>query len=135
MCNLLIPRPVFQCEFDDGVHFAIRLTIFVNFTKCAIYIPPGPDSFPFARENRKQYYNVIWFWIQPFVFFVVSYLIYLLLLIQTLYSFLFSLTMWIRLTVLIKQLSQASWSSTWSSVACLFRDYTKVKWKCSFQPI
>ena len=34
--------PVFQCEFNGGVHFVIRLTIFGNFSKCPIYIPPGP---------------------------------------------------------------------------------------------
>src|ERR1700736_5017584 len=33
---------IFRCEFNGSVHFIIRLTIFGNFSKCAIYIPPGP---------------------------------------------------------------------------------------------
>ena len=37
----ICPGPVFQCEFNGGVRFVIRLTIFGNFLKCAIYTPLG----------------------------------------------------------------------------------------------
>jgi hypothetical protein len=35
----ICPRPVFWCEFNGGVRFVIRLTIYGNFS---IYIPLGP---------------------------------------------------------------------------------------------
>jgi len=32
------PGPVFRCEFNGGVHFVIRLTIFGNFFILYVYI-------------------------------------------------------------------------------------------------
>src|ERR1700733_14544720 len=64
MCLLLFnighdicPGPVFRCKFNGGVHFAIRLTIFGNFSQCAIYIPSGPI---FQCEFNCNSYYVIW---------------------------------------------------------------------------
>jgi hypothetical protein len=37
----ICPGPVFRCEFNGGVRFVIRLTIFGNFLKCAIYTSLG----------------------------------------------------------------------------------------------
>ena len=34
----ICPGPVFRCEFDGGIRFVIRLTIFGNFSKYALYI-------------------------------------------------------------------------------------------------
>ena len=34
----ICPGPVFQCEFDGGIRFVTRLTIFGNFSKYALYI-------------------------------------------------------------------------------------------------
>ena len=45
------------CEFNGSVHFVIRLTIFGNFSQCAIYIPSGPV---FQCEFNHSSYYVIW---------------------------------------------------------------------------
>jgi len=52
----ICPGPVFQCEFNGGVHFVIRLTIFGNFSKCAIYIPSG--SIFQCEFNHVVYFGI-----------------------------------------------------------------------------
>ena len=72
----ICPGPVFRCEFNGGVHFAIRLTIFGNFSQCAIYIPLGPIFQCEFNCNsyyviRRLYFHMVIFrhhfsmWIQP----------------------------------------------------------------------
>ena len=38
MQSIYLQEPVFQHEFKDGVCVVIRLIIFGNFSKCAVYI-------------------------------------------------------------------------------------------------
>jgi len=58
--------------WDLRMIYNITINGWLSFIIVLCTWPCPPDSFPFTRENRKQYYNVIWFWIRPFVFFVVS---------------------------------------------------------------